>query len=400
MDDLSSQKDPIVIVGAARTPMGGFQGDLKDAKAPELGTVAIQGALARAGVKPEDAGEVIMGVVLPAGQGQAPARQASRGAGIPDGVGCTTINKMCGSGMKAAMLAHDGILAGSGSVMVAGGMESMSNAPYLLTKARQGYRMGHGEISDHMFLDGLEDAYDKGKLMGCYAEDTATAYQFTRDAQDDFAIESLTRAKKAIEDGTFGAEVEPVTVKTRKAETVVENDEQPLKADFEKIRRLKPAFAAEGTVTPANSSSISDGAAALVLMRRSEAESRGLKPLAVIHGHATYAQEPAWFTTAPIGAVEKLLEKTGWNREEVDLFEINEAFAVVTMAAMRDLDLPADKVNVHGGACALGHPVGASGARIMVTLLAALEKYDLNKGVAALCIGGGEATAMAVERVS
>jgi len=397
-------EDPIVIVGAARTPMGGFQGDLNDVAAPELGTVAIRGALERAGINAEDIDEVLMGVVLPAGMGQAPARQASRGAGIPDATGCTTVNKMCGSGMKAAMLAHDGILAGSASVMVAGGMESMSNAPYLLTKARQGYRMGHGEIMDHMFLDGLEDAYDRGKLMGCYAEDTATKYQFTRDAQDDFAIESLARAKRAIEDGTFASEVEPVTVKTRRGktggETIIERDEQPLKANIDKIRALKPAFDKDGTVTAANSSSISDGGAALVLMRRSEAEKRALTPLAVIHGHSTFAQAPAWFTTAPVGAVEKLLAATGWDRRDIDLFEINEAFAVVTMAAMRDLDIPHDKVNVHGGACALGHPVGASGARILVTLLAALEKYDLKKGVATLCIGGGEATAMAVERVT
>ena len=396
---MSEQKDPIVVVGAARTPMGGFQGDLKDTKAPQLGAVAIKSALQRAGLKPGDADEVIMGVVLPAGQGQAPARQASRGAGIPDDVGCTTDNKMCGSGMKAAMLAHDGILAGSASIAGAGGMESMSNAPYLLSRARQGYRMGHGEVFDHMFLDGLEDAYDKGKLMGCYAEDTATAYQFTRDAQDDFAIESLNRARKAIEDGTFDAEVAPVTVNTRKGKTTVERDEQPLKADIEKIRKLKPAFAADGTVTAANSSSISDGGAALVLMRRSEADKRALTPLAAIRGHATHAQAPAWFTTAPIGAVEKLLDKTGWSKDEVDLFEINEAFAVVTMAAMRDLDVPHDKVNVHGGACALGHPIGASGARIIVTLLAALEKYGRTKGVAALCIGGGEATAIAIERL-
>ena len=396
---MSEQKDPIVIVGAARTPMGGFQGDLKDTKAPQLGAVAIKSALQRAGLKPGDADEVIMGVVLPAGQGQAPARQSSQGAGIPDDVGCTTVNKMCGSGMKAAMLAHDGILAGSASIAVAGGMESMSNAPYLLSRARQGYRMGHGEVFDHMFLDGLEDAYDKGKLMGCYAEDTATAYQFTRDAQDDFAIESLNRARKAIEDGTFDVEVAPVTVNTRKGETTVERDEQPLKADIEKIRKLKPAFAADGTVTAANSSSISDGGAALVLMRRSEADKRALTPLAAIRGHATHAQAPAWFTTAPIGAVEKLLDKTGWSKDEVDLFEINEAFAVVTMAAMRDLDVSHDKVNVHGGACALGHPIGASGARIIVTLLAALEKYGRTKGVAALCIGGGEATAIAIERL-
>ena len=396
-----SEKDPIVIAGAARTPMGGFQGDLKDAAAPQLGSAAIEGALKRSGVAADDIEEVIMGVVLPAGMGQAPARQASRGAGIPDHVGCTTINKMCGSGMKAAMLAHDGLLAGSSRITVAGGMESMSNAPYLLLKARHGYRLGHGDrVQDHMFLDGLEDAYDRGKLMGCYAEDTATKYQFTRDAQDDFAIESLSRAKKAIEDGTFEAEVEPVNVNTRKGEVVIEQDEQPLKANIDKIRALKPAFAKEGTVTPANSSSISDGGAALVMMRLSEAEKRAFTPIAKILGHATYAQEPAWFTTAPIGAVENLLDKTGWSRDEVDLYEINEAFAVVTMAAMRDLGLPHEKVNVHGGACALGHPVGASGARIMVTLLAALEKYDLKKGVAALCIGGGEATAMAVERMT
>ncbi len=401
MSDTSSNKDPIVIVGAARTPMGGFLGNLKDAPAPQLGAVAIEGALKRSGVEAGDIDDVIMGVVLLAGLGQAPARQASRGAGIPDAAGCTTVNKMCGSGMKAAMLAHDGLLAGSARITVAGGMESMSNAPYLLPKARGGYRLGHGDtVQDHMFLDGLEDAYDRGKLMGCYAEDTATKYQFTRDAQDDFAIESLSRAKKAIEDGTFEAEVEPVTVKTRKGEIVIERDEQPLKANIEKIRALKPAFAADGTVTPANSSSISDGGAALVLMRLSEAEKCALTPIAKIHGHATHAQEPAWFSTAPIGAVEALLEKTGWSSDEVDLYEINEAFAVVTMAAMRDLSLPHDRVNVHGGACALGHPVGASGARILVTLLCALQKYDLKKGVAALCIGGGEATAMAVERMT
>ncbi len=398
MSDTSSNKDPIVIVGAARTPMGGFLGNLKDAPAPQLGAVAIEGALKRSGVEAGDIDDVIMGVVLLAGLGQAPARQASRGAGIPDAAGCTTVNKMCGSGMKAAMLAHDGLLAGSARITVAGGMESMSNAPYLLPKARGGYRLGHGDtVQDHMFLDGLEDAYDRGKLMGCYAEDTATKYQFTRDAQDDFAIESLSRAKKAIEDGTFEAEVEPVTVKTRNGEIVIERDEQPLKANIEKIRALKPAFAADGTVTPANSSSISDGGAALVLMRLSEAEKCALTPIAKIHGHATHAQEPAWFSTAPIGAVEALLEKTGWSSDEVDLYEINEAFAVVTMVAMRDLSLPHDRVNVHGGACALGHPVGASGARILVTLLSALQKYDLKKGVAALCIGGGEATAMAVE---
>ncbi|NQV83855.1 MAG: acetyl-CoA C-acyltransferase [Rhodospirillales bacterium] len=401
MNEKSPIKDPIVIVGAARTPMGGFQGDLQDATAPQLGSVAIEGALTRSGVASTDIDEVIMGVVLPAGMGQAPARQASRGAGIPDAAGCTTVNKMCGSGMKAAMLAHDGILAGSARIVVAGGMESMSNAPYLLPKARGGYRLGHGDqVMDHMFLDGLEDAYDRGKLMGCYAEDTATKYQFTRDAQDDFAIESLLRAKKAIEDGSFKSEVEPVTVKTRRGDIVVEQDEQPLKANIEKIRALKPAFSADGTVTAANSSSISDGGAALIMMRLSEAEKRALTPIAKILGHATHAQEPAWFTTAPIGAVEKLMDKTGWSKDDVDLYEINEAFAVVTLAAMRDLDLAHDKVNVHGGACALGHPVGASGARIMVTLMAALEKYDFKKGVAALCIGGGEATAIAIERMT
>ncbi len=380
--------------------MGGFQGDLSAARAPDLGSTAIRAALDRAGVAPDDVAEAYMGIVLPAGLGQAPARQAALGAGLPEAVPCTTLNKMCGSGMKAAMLAHDGILAGAGDVMVAGGMESMTNAPYLLDKARGGYRMGHGSVMDHMFLDGLEDAYDKGRLMGTFAEETATHYQFTRDAQDDFAISSLDRAKTAVEDGSFDAEVAPVKVKTRKGETTVERDEQPFKADPEKIRALKPAFAKDGTVTPANSSSISDGAAALILMRRSEAEKRGLTPLAVIHGHATHAQAPAWFTTAPVGAMQKLAEKVGWELADVDLFEINEAFAVVTMAAMRDLDLPHDKVNVHGGACALGHPIGASGARILVTLLAALEKYDLKKGVASLCIGGGEATAMAVERLT
>ncbi len=392
--------DPIVIVGAARTPMGGFQGDLSPVPAPQLGAVAIKGTLARAGIAPGDVDEVIMGCVLPAGLGQAPARQAAFGAAIPVDKGCTTINKMCGSGMKAAMLAHDAILAGSNRIMVAGGMESMTNAPYLLEKARAGFRLGHGKVSDHMFLDGLEDAYDRGRLMGTYAEDTAEAYQFTREAQDDFAIASLTRAKAAIEDGTFDPEVEPVIVKGRKGDTTIARDEQPLKANLEKIRALRPAFRDGGTVTPANSSSISDGGAALVLMHRMEAEKRGLTPLAIIHGHATHAQEPAWFTTAPIGAVTKVLEKAGWNKDDVDLFEINEAFAVVTMAAMRDLDIPHDKVNVHGGACALGHPIGASGARILVTLLAALEKYGQTKGIATLCIGGGEATAVAIERVS
>ncbi len=392
--------DPIVIVGMARTPMGGFQGDLQAATASELGATAIRAALERAGLTGEDVDEVVMGNILSAGQGQAPARQASICGGIPDSVGCTTINKMCGSGMKAAMFAHDMISAGTNDIMVAGGMESMSNAPYLLDRARQGYRMGHGEVKDHMFLDGLEDAYDKGTLMGVFAEATAQKYQFTREQQDEFAITSLTRARTAIEDGSFESEIAPFTVKTRKGETEVTQDEQPPKANFDKIPKLRPAFAKDGSVTAANSSSISDGAAALVMMRRSEADKRGLKPLGIIRGHATHAHEPAWFTTAPGPAIKGLLDKVGWNKDEVGLFEINEAFAVVSMAAMRDCDIPHDKVNVHGGACALGHPIGASGARVIVTLLAAMEKYGEDKGLAALCIGGGEATAIAVERVS
>ena len=344
------QDDPIVIVGSARTPMGGFQGDLAGANAAELGASAIRASLTGAGLSPDAVEEVIFGCVLPAGQGQAPARQAALGAGLPLGAGATTVNKMCGSGMKAAMLAHDLILAGSADVMVAGGMESMSNAPYLLPKARGGYRMGHGQVMDHMFLDGLEDAYDKGRLMGTFAEDCAEAYQFTREAQDDFAITSLKRAQAAIEGGKFTAEVAPFTVKTRKGDQLVEIDEQPGKARLDKIPGLKPAFRKDGTVTAANSSSISDGAAALVLMRRSEAEKRGLTPRAVIHGHATFADKPNLFPTAPIGAMRRLSERTGWAMGDVDLFEINEAFAVVTMAAMRDLDLPHHKVNVHGGA--------------------------------------------------
>ncbi len=391
--------DPIVIVGAARTPMGGFQGDLSGMSAPQLGSAAIRAAVERAGVAPEQVDEVVMGLCLFAGLGQAPARQASRGAGLPDAAGCTTISKMCGSGMKAAMMIHDFINAGSISIGVAGGMESMTNAPYILEKARGGYRMGHGKVWDHMFLDGLEDAYDRGRLMGTFAENCAEKYGFTRAQQDDFAIASLTRAKTAIEDGSFAGEVVPLTVKAGKAEKLVEHDEQPHKAKIDKIPSLKPAFRDGGTVTAANSSSISDGAAALVLMRRSEAEKRGLTPLAAILGHATHAQEPAWFTTAPVGACRKLLDRVNWTAGDVDLWEINEAFAVVTMAAMKDLDIPHDKVNVHGGACALGHPIGASGARIMVTLLAALEKYGMKRGVASLCIGGGEATAVAIERI-
>ncbi len=392
--------DPIVIVGAARTPMGGFQGDLASVSASDLGAVAIRAAVGRAGVPAEQVEEIIFGCVLPAGQGQAPARQAALKGGLPLSAGATTINKMCGSGMKAAMLAHDLLLAGTASVMVAGGMESMSQAPYLLPKARGGYRMGHGQVLDHMFLDGLEDAYDKGRLMGTFAEDCAQAYQFTREAQDAFAIDSLTRAQRAIADGHFVAEIAPVGVRAGKTDTIVSIDEQPGKAKLDKIPTLKPAFRDGGTVTAANASSISDGAAAMVLMRRSEAERRGLTPKAVIVGHATYADKPNLFSTAPIGAMRKLSEKTGWNLRDVDLFEINEAFAVVAMAAMRDLDLPHDKVNVHGGACALGHPIGASGARVMVTLLAALETRGLKRGVASLCIGGGEATAIAIERIA
>ncbi|MCU0805713.1 MAG: acetyl-CoA C-acetyltransferase [Burkholderiales bacterium] len=389
--------DPIVIVSAARTPMGGFQGDLKSFSAPELGAAAIRAAVERARVKPEDVEEVIMGCVLPAGQGQAPARQASLGAGLPLSAGCTTINKMCGSGMKAAMLAHDLLAAGSNDIMVAGGMESMTNAPYLLPKARGGYRMGHQQVLDHMFFDGLEDAYEKGRLMGTFAEECAGSYKFTREEQDRFAIASLERAMAANRDGSFAWEITPLAIKAGKDEKFVENDEQPFKANLEKIPTLKPAFRKDGTVTAANSSSISDGAAAMVMMRRSTAEKLGLAPLAVIVGHATHAQEPALFTTAPVGAIRKLYEKTGWSSKAVDLFEVNEAFAVVTMAAMKEHGLPHEKVNVHGGACALGHPIGASGARIMVTLIGALRKRGGKRGIASLCIGGGEATAVALE---
>jgi len=387
--------DPVVIVGAARTPMGGFLGDFKDVPAPQLGARAIAAALERAGLTGEDAQEVVMGCVLPAGQGQAPARQASLGAGVPKGVGATTINKMCGSGMKAAMFAHDILAAGSADVVVAGGMESMSNAPYLLERARAGYRMGHGRIADSMFLDGLEDAYDKGRLMGTFAEDCAQAYQFTRAEQDAYALTSLERANRAIRDGAFAAEIVAVPVKAG----TVTTDEQPPKARPDKIPTLKAAFRDGGTVTAANSSSISDGAAALILTRSSIAERRGLAPLARVAGHTTYAAEPGKFPTAPIGAMKRLFEKTGWRAGDVDLYEINEAFAVVAMAAMRDLDLPHDKVNVNGGACALGHPIGASGARILVTLLAAMKARGARRGVASLCIGGGEATAFAVELV-
>ncbi|UVK81563.1 acetyl-CoA C-acyltransferase [Pseudomonas sichuanensis] len=389
--------DPIVIVSAVRTPMGGLQGDLKSLTAPQLGSAAIRAAVERAGIDAASVQEVLFGCVLPAGQGQAPARQAALGAGLDKHTTCTTLNKMCGSGMQAAILAHDQLLAGSAEVIVAGGMESMSNAPYLLDKARGGYRMGHGKIIDHMFMDGLEDAYDKGRLMGTFAEDCAQHGAFSREAQDNFAIASLTRAQDAIKKGRFAAEIVAVEVTEGREKRVIKDDEQPPKARLDKIPQLKPAFREGGTVTAANSSSISDGAAALVLMRRSEAQKRGLKPLAVIHGHAAFADTPALFPTAPIGAIDKLMKRTGWDLAEVDLFEINEAFAVVTLAAMKHLDLPHDKVNIHGGACALGHPIGASGARILVTLLSALRQNNLRRGVAAICIGGGEATAMAVE---
>ena len=389
--------DPIVIVAAARTPMGGFQGELKSFTAPELGAAAIRAAVERAQIRPDEVQEVIMGCVLPAGQGQAPARQAALGAGLPLATGATTVNKMCGSGMKAAMFAADLLTANSSDVAVAGGMESMTNAPYLLPKARSGLRMGHGQVIDHMFYDGLEDAYDKGRLMGTFAEDCASKYQFSREAQDEFAITSLRRAQQANKEGWFAWEIAPLALKAGKEEKFVEIDEQPFKANLEKIPTLRPAFRKDGTVTAANSSSISDGAAALVMMRRSAAEKRGLPPLATVVGHATHSQEPAWFTTAPVGAIRKLFERTGSDPKSVDLYEINEAFAVVTMAAMKEHGLPHDKVNVHGGACALGHPIGASGARIVATLIGALRKYGLKRGVATLCIGGGEATAMAIE---
>jgi acetyl-CoA C-acetyltransferase len=391
--------ESIVIVSAARTPMAAFQGDFSALSAPELGAAAIRAAVERAGIAPDQVDEAIMGCVLPAGQGQAPARQAALGAGLPLATGCTTINKMCGSGMRAAMFAHDMLLAASADVIVAGGMESMSNAPYLLPKARGGMRMGHGQVLDHMFLDGLEDAYDKGRLMGTFAEQCASAYRFSRESQDAFAVESLRRAQRANEDGSFAWEIAPVTVSGRRGDVVIDKDEQPFKANLDKIPTLRPAFAKDGTVTAANSSSISDGAAALVMMRESTAERLGATPLARVVGHSTFAQQPALFTTAPVGAIRTLFEKNGWRASDVDLYEINEAFAVVTMAAMREHDLPHDKVNVNGGACALGHPIGASGARILVTLIGALRSRGAKRGVATLCIGGGEATAMGIELV-
>ncbi|SSC65963.1 acetyl-CoA C-acyltransferase [Ciceribacter selenitireducens] len=390
----------VVIVSAARTPMGGFQGALSGKTAAELGAVAIAAALERAKVEGADADEVLMGCVLSAGQGQAPARQAALGAAMPVSTPATTVNKMCGSGMKTVMMAHDALKAGHAKIMIAGGMESMSNAPYLLDRARAGYRMGHGRVLDHMFLDGLEDAYDRGRLMGTFAEECAQAYQFTREAQDEYALRSLSRAQAAIAEGRFAGEIAPVSVTGKGGATMVLTDEQPGNARPDKIPHLKPAFRPDGTVTAANASSISDGAAALVLMSLDEAEKRGLTPLARIVGHVSYASEPRLFPTAPIGAMQKLFERTGWSAGEVDLFEINEAFAVVAMAAMRDLDLPADKVNVNGGACALGHPIGASGARILVTLLAALHERGGKRGVASVCIGGGEATAIAFERMN
>ncbi|WP_133649947.1 acetyl-CoA C-acetyltransferase [Paraburkholderia flava] len=393
----NATRDPVVIVSVARTPMGGFQGDFAELTAPQLGAVAIAAALERSGLKPEQIDEALMGCVLPAGQGQAPARQAALAAGLPLATGCTTINKMCGSGMRAAMFAHDMLIAGSVDTIVAGGMESMTNAPYLLPKARGGMRMGHGQVLDHMFLDGLEDAYEKGRLMGTFAEECAASFDFTRQAQDAFAIESLQRAKRANEDGSFAWEIAPVKVESRKGEVTVERDEQPFKSNLDKIPTLKPAFSKTGTVTAANSSSISDGAAALVMMRESTAQRLGVTPLARVVGHSTFAQEPAKFTTAPVGALRKLFAKNGWRADDVDLFEINEAFAVVAMAAMKEHGLPHDKVNVNGGACALGHPIGASGARILVTLIGALRARGGKRGVASLCIGGGEATAMGIE---
>ena len=393
------QDDPIVITGAARTPIGSFQGVLSDVSATNLGATAIAAAIDRSAIEPESVEEVIMGCVLPAGLRQAPARQAALGGGLPLSTPCTTINKMCGSGMKAAMLGHDLIVSGSAEITVTGGLESMSRAPYLLQKARSGYRLGNSEILDHMFVDGLEDAYQPGKLMGHFAEDCAQRYNFSREDQDGFAIESLTRATEAIENGAFRREIVPVSVTKRNETISVDIDQQPLTANIEKIPSLKPAFRKDGSVTAANSSSISDGAAALVMMKLSHAERGGHVPLARVWGHSSFAQEPGLFTTAPIFAIRKLLDTLGWDTSTVDLFEINEAFAVVAMAAMHDLQIPHEKLNIHGGACALGHPVGASGARIIVTLLHALERNGLRRGIAALCIGGGEATAMAFERI-
>jgi acetyl-CoA C-acetyltransferase len=394
---MSTSTDPIVIVSGVRTPMGAFQGDFSSVSANELGAVAIKAAVERAGIKPADVQEIIMGNCLMAGQGQAPARQAGIKAGLPVSAGATTLSKMCGSAMKAAMIAYDALTAGSVDVVVAGGMESMTNAPYLMLKGRGGYRMGHAKIYDHMMLDGLEDAYEEGRSMGTFGEDCAAKYHFSRADQDAYATESVRRAQAATADGSFKWEIAAVTVKGRAGEVVIDKDEGPLKAKPEKIATLKPAFKKDGTITAASSSSINDGAAALVMMRLSTATRMGLKPLAKVLGHATHSQEPEWFTTAPVGAIEKLYKKVGWSSKDVDLFEVNEAFAVVPMAAMHEHNIPHEKINVHGGACALGHPIGASGARIIVTLMGALKKRGLKKGVASLCIGGGEGTAMAIE---
>jgi len=393
-----STSDPVVIVSAVRTPLGRFQGDLSSFSGHNLGSHAIGAALERAKLSPDQIDEVLMGCVLPAGQGQAPARQAARGAKLPDATGATTINKVCGSGMKATMLAHDLINAGSANIVVSGGMESMTNAPYLLQNARGGYRVGHDRIIDHMMMDGLEDANETGRSMGDFGEAAAEAYQFSRKDQDDYAVETLTRARNAVQSGAFKKEIAPISVKEKAGVRVVENDEHPLKVDPAKIPNLKPAFRPNGTITPAASSANADGAAALVLTRRSIAEREGLPILAEIKGHSTHSQAPDWFTTAPIPAIRKLLEKIGWSVSDVDLFEINEAFAVVPMAAAKDLGIPRDKLNVNGGACALGHPIGATGARLIVTLLHAMEKNNVQRGIASLCIGGGEATAIAVER--
>ncbi|MCW2240143.1 acetyl-CoA C-acyltransferase [Azospirillum canadense] len=395
----SIDSDPIVIVSAVRTPLGRFQGDLSALPAAALGSHVIRAALERAGLAADRVDEVLMGCVLPAGQGQAPARQAARGAGLPDATGATTVNKVCGSGMKATMLAHDLIRAGSADIVVAGGMESMTNAPYLLAKARGGYRIGHDRLLDHLMLDGLEDAYEGGRPMGDFGEATAQSYGFSRADQDAYAVETLTRARTAVETGAFAPEIAPIAVPAKGGERVVAQDENPLKVSPDKIPALKPAFRKDGTITAASSSANADGAAALVLTRRSVAEREGLPILAVIRGHATHSQDPAWFTTAPIPAIRKLLGKVGWSVRDVDLFEINEAFAAVAMAAQRDLDIPRDRLNVNGGACALGHPIGATGARLIVTLLHALAARGQTRGVASLCIGGGEATAIAVERV-
>lgn len=392
-------QDPIVIVSAARTPMGAFQGDFADLAAHDLGGAAIKAAVERAGIAPEKVDEVLFGNCLMAGQGQAPARQAGFKGGLPRSTGAVTLSKMCGAGMEATILAHDQLVAGSRDVMVAGGMESMTNAPYLLKKGRGGYRMGHDRIFDHMMLDGLEDAYEPGRSMGTFGEDCAAKYEFTREAQDAFAIASVQRAQEATRSGAFKAEITPVTVSTRKGDVTIAEDEGPLKAKLDKISSLRPAFKKDGTITAASSSSINDGAAAMVLMRESTARELGCRPLARIVAHATHAQEPEWFTTAPVGATQKALKKAGWKVEDVDLWEVNEAFAVVPMALMKELNVPHDKVNVNGGACALGHPIGASGARILVTLIHALQARGKKKGLATLCIGGGEGTAMAVELV-